>query len=74
MVSRYTRFRALLADNAPPRHCDNRSNFNGLASMFPKVGILYGFRITHFLWRVGKPLAKPARLNPESTYAPLAST
>jgi len=46
MVSRYTRFRVLLLDNTPSPHCDTPCDFNGLPSMLPKVGVLYGFRIT----------------------------
>jgi hypothetical protein len=50
MVFRHTRFGVLLPDNTPPRHCDNPSDFNDLASMLPKAAVLYGFHITHFLW------------------------
>jgi hypothetical protein len=46
MVSGYTRIRVMLADNRPLPHCDNRYDFNGLASMLPKGAVLYGFRIT----------------------------
>jgi len=56
MVSRYTRFRVLLPDNTPQPHSDNPCDFNGLASMLPKVGVLYGLRITRIaLFLTGCP-------------------
>ena len=65
MVSRYTRFRVLLPDNTPPPHCDNPCDFNGLASMLPKVRVSYGFRITRiafFLTGCPRGFSRPCRL------------
>jgi hypothetical protein len=62
MVSRYTRFRVLLPDSSPRPHSDTPCGLNGLASMLPKGGVLYGFRITRiacFLTGCARGFSRP---------------
>ena len=64
MVCRFAHFRASLPDSTPS-HSGNPWDFNGLASMLPRVGVLYRFRVSSivsFLTGCQRDSSRPCRL------------